>query len=190
MTITLKGSGKKSCIALVHHLGRWLTRALTGSRNVDYSSAAEFVLRTATVHDEPDSAGFGHLSTAHHSVSVNMVSVANSTTRDKHEDLLSSSECDAMAEREAKRRRVEWPGRVEPSEGEERVAVGVRDAGGELISMDAVEDESQYAKLRTQVGLSGGDQQTQVRIGDDFGLLDESGPSSLDEVALARQVSR
>ncbi len=117
-----------------------------------------------------------------------MVSVANSTTRDRHEDLLSSSECAAMAEREAKRRRVEWPGRVEPSEGEERVAVGVRDAGGELISMDALEDESRHAKLRSQVGLGGGDQQTQVRAGDDSGLFDESGPSSLDEVALARQV--
>ena len=141
------------------------------------------MVRTTNVDDQPESRSFAAVDGDHHSVSVRMVTVASSVATDKHEDLVTPAECGAMAEREAKRRRVEWKG-----EGEAEL-VGVRSAEGELIGKDVVEEESQYATLRGQVGLGQTQVRTQLVLGDEWAVFDESGPSSVDEVALARQVS-
>lgn len=143
-------------------------------RDVDHSTAAEFFVRTGSISDQPRADDFGQVSTAHHSVSVQMVSVASSVTKDKHEDFLTPAECGAHAEREAKKRRVEWTGRPTSSDRSPE-PVGVRDDKGELVEIGA-----QSSKM----------QATQVAISNEVDDFDESGPSSLDEVALARQASR
>lgn len=139
-------------------------------------------MRTSSVDDRPDKDKFGQVSTAHHSVSIQMVSVANSVTKDKHEDSLSPAECRAIAERESKKRKVEWTGEMQQP-------AGVRNSMGDLIGLDAVEIESHYSSLRRQVGLGTIPPATQLVCGNEFDEFDETAPSSVDAVALARQVS-
>jgi hypothetical protein len=155
----------------------------------DGSTEGEFVVRTATANDQPDTKSFATVDSAHHALSVQLITVANSVDTDKHEDHVTAAECGAMAEREAKRRRVEWKAKGKGDEEGEAELVGVRDEGGDLIDKDQIEDESQFATLRGQVGLGQTQAGTQLELGDEWQDFDQTGPSSLDHVALARQVS-
>ena len=155
------------------------------SSDVDFDSEADFTVRTTAVNDVPHSLAFGNIVSSHHTMSAQMVSVASSVMKDKHEDLLSPAECGAIAEREAKTRKVEW----RPAERGPKL-IAVRDDEDRRVPMNQVEQEGMYARLRRQVGLDSAPSGTQVLIRDEIDEFDETRPSSLDEVALARQVSK